>query len=95
MDALENAAFIRDEKQSPEGAKRWLDGLYEQLASLRDSPKRFPLIQESERFAEDLRSFNYHSHRIVYTIDEKNRLVTVLRIYHSARMAIEPEDIGL
>lgn len=94
QDAQEYAAFIRDEKQAPEAARKWLDGLQYELSALREDPAKFDVIAEAEELGFPYRSFGYFSHRVIFGIYENEKLVIVHRIYHGARQSLAPEDIG-
>ena len=92
-DAEEFVAFIRSQKLEPRAAGRWYDGLTEAIESLALMPQRCPLIPEQEDFKIELRHHHFHSHRIIFHIDEVARMIHVLRVYHGARDALRPERI--
>jgi plasmid stabilization system protein ParE len=83
------------EVYAPDVATKWYKGLMEALESLQDMPARHPLIHESSHIARSLRSLLYHSHRLIYEIDESRRLVHIVRIYHSARASLGHDDIDI
>lgn len=76
-DAEEFVAFIRDQKLEPQAATRWFDGLTEAILSLDTMPMRSPVIPEQKNFDIELRHHDFHSHRIVFHIDENERIVHV------------------
>ena len=84
-------AFIRERELEPSVAVRWYDGLVEAVLSLGSMPERCPVIPEQDSFKIELRHFHYHSHRVIFHIDEGARTVEILRIYHSARDALQSE----
>ena len=90
-DAEEYVAFIRDRKTEPLAAARWYDGLVEAILSLGSMPERCPVIPEQDNFKIELRHCHYHSHRIILHIDEGAGTVEILRVYHSARDALQSE----
>jgi plasmid stabilization system protein ParE len=61
------AYIVRDSKSR---AKKWLTGLLLAFDSLKELPNRHSLIEESSQLGRPLRSILYHSHRIVYEVDE-------------------------
>jgi plasmid stabilization system protein ParE len=67
-EALASFEYIR--KRSPANAARWLRGLNSVVLKLEDfaGHGRAP---ESEFLDCDLRQVNFKSHRVVYTVDEK------------------------
>lgn len=84
---------MRDGPRSPEAARRWLDGLYAAIKGLDESPARHSVVPEAEELGFPYRSFVYHSHRVVYAVDEAGRRVTVHRIYHGARRPLGERDL--
>lgn len=57
-------------------------------------PARHASAAESEELELPLRAMVYQSHRIIYEIDEAAETVTILRVYHSARAPLQPEDLA-
>lgn len=91
QDIAEATAFIYDD--SPAIADKWLSGLLSAILALSEMPLRFALIPESKELKRPLRGFPYHSHRVVYEVDETTQSVLILRVYHSARAPLRLEDI--
>lgn len=79
-------------QDSPEAALKWWFGFWEKIKRLGDLPFRFALIPEIESAGHPYRSCVYHSHRIIYRIDETNKTVYILRVYHSAREPLTQDD---
>ncbi len=92
-DAQEYVDFIQHANKEPEAAEKWFRGLVNTILSLEQLPGRCPVIPEAREFSLELRQRIFYSHRIIFHINEKNRLVTVLRVYHGSRKKIRPEDI--
>lgn len=92
-DALNYAAFIRTEQQSPAAARRWLDGLYAAIKGLAEAPHRFAVIPEAEELGFPYRALGYHSHRVIYAVYDADGRVIVHRIYHVARRSLTEKDI--
>ncbi len=91
-EALEAADYIAH--FSPANAAKWFQGLEKVIDSLRMMPGRCSQARESQTLGVDLRHYIYHSHRIIFRIEEKARIVRVLHIRHAAQRAIgEKEDI--
>lgn len=93
QEAWDYAAFIRDEQQSPDAARRWLDGLYTAIQELTEAPHRFAVIPEAVELGFPYRSFVYHSHRVIYAVHDADGRVMVHRIYHGARKPLIDKDI--
>lgn len=83
---LEAAKFIA--LDSLRHAERWLDEIYEAVATLKTMPERCALIPENEEFEEDLRQLLFYSHRIIFLMESKK--VRILHVRHSARDAWKP-----
>lgn len=66
-------------------AADWFNGLHEALQSLNSLPHRSPAIREDS----DLRHLLYgnkpHVYRVIYSVDDKREIVTILTIRHGAR----------
>ncbi len=88
-DAVEYAEYIAQD--SREAAYKWLVGLEEAIESLSDMPERCAVIPEHGMFTRIFRHLHYHSHRIVFFIEE---VVVVARIYHGARDELRPDDLS-
>lgn len=95
LDAEEYVSYIQFQKREPEAAEQWLRGLISAILSLNELPSRYTLIPEGKRFPFELRQLVFHSHRIVYHIDEAKQMVTVLRIYHGSRRRLRRADIEI
>ena len=90
-DIAEALAFIHG--NSPVAAQKWLEALLERIQGLTEMPSRFALITEADELKIPLRSFNHHSHRIVYEVNVATETVSIVRVYHSARAPIQLEDL--
>ena len=94
-DAQEYVVFMCDERHEPFAAARWYDRLTEAILSLGEMPARCPIIPEQDSFGISLRHLIFYSHRIIFSINEADRTVHVLRVYHGARDALMPNEIDL
>lgn len=94
IDIADYIAFIRDDRTSPVAAGRWVSGLESEIFLLCDNPGRFALIPEAEELGFAYRSFSYHSHRVIYAIEERQREVVIHRVYHSSRRALKAGDLS-
>ena len=93
-DIASYVSFLRDEKKEPEAAERWFRGLLMAIYSLEETPERFLTIPESRFFrGQIVRHQIYHSHRIVYEVDTKSKVVTVHRVYHGARRRLSHQSL--
>jgi toxin ParE1/3/4 len=86
FDAEEYVAFVRSDRQQPNAATTWWNGLLEAIFSLESMPQRCQLIPEKDHFQDQLRHLLCFSHRIIFSISRKQ--VTILRIYHVSRESI-------
>jgi len=85
-EALEAAGYIA--RFSTPNAAKWFAGLEKAIESLSTMPARCGQARESETLGLDLRQFIYHSHRIIFRIEEESGVVRVLHVRHAARQAI-------
>jgi len=91
LDIADAAEYIS--RDSPVLAQRWLEGLFQLIASFENMPTRHALIPEAEQLKRQLRSVHYQSHRIVYEVREDQSIVYVARIYHGARRPLSARDV--
>ncbi|MCW3061718.1 MAG: plasmid stabilization system protein [Capsulimonas sp.] len=82
-------------RDSVEAAAKWFAGLQTLIFSLKESPGRFAVVPEAIELQTPYRSALYHSHRIVFRIDDANRIVYVVRLYHGARQSLTNDDVSL
>ena len=84
-------------KNAPDSATaaRWYNGLEKAVFTLERYPARCPVAPEGKRAGRRLRHLLYgkkpHVYRVIYEIDEPNKLVRVLTIRHGAR---EPAELS-
>jgi toxin ParE1/3/4 len=78
--------------EEAEQARRWFNGLEKAVLSLDENPARSAPIPEGGNLRHLLYGRRRHRYRVIYTIDERNRIVTVLHIRHGARDAFMPEQ---
>lgn len=90
QEALKAAEYIAE--SSPHAAVDWYKGLKEAVESLRVMPARCSFARESVTLAIDLRHYIYHSHRIIFRIEEKPRIVRILHVRHSAQRTVGEID---
>lgn len=69
----------------------WRD-FYRAIDRLETMPSRCALIREQEAFDEEVRELLYHSHRIIFTVDETTNKVCVHAFRHSAQDDIRREE---
>lgn len=84
-DAAEYASFMVREWQASEAVAKWLEELQTVIDSLAEMPRRFKLIDEQAHFVIEVRQIVFHSHRVVFHVNDESNTVHVLRIYHGAR----------
>jgi toxin ParE1/3/4 len=75
-------------------ARDWFNGLEKAVFSLDEHPARAPVIPEDDSLRHLLYGRKPNVYRIIYAIDERNRVVTVLHIRHGARRAFTPPGGG-
>ncbi len=95
------AAFERIHEVAPDGAEKWLRGLFAVIATLAEMPTRCPITPESDEMSHPTRHLLYGKrtgvYRIIFDIEDESEegpRVRVLRIWHGRRDAITAEDIA-
>ena len=78
-------AFIHSQSNDPIAAEEWWTGLLVVLRSLQTMPARCPGLKSAAPDGSIRRQLIYHSHRIIFRVDETAKTVFVLRIYHGSR----------
>jgi toxin ParE1/3/4 len=73
-------------------AAKWFNGLEAKVASLAHHPGRGQPVPEDDGLRQLLYGRRPHVYRIIYEIDEGNRIVSVLHIRHGARDIMTVED---
>ena len=71
-------------------ARIWFNGLEKAILSLHEHPARGAVVPEEDSLRHLLYGRGRDRYRIIYSIDERNRVVTVLHIRHGARDAFTP-----
>lgn len=80
-------------KESVEAARAWLQGLEQELNALEEMPHRFAKIPEEGQFRCVYRQAHYHSHRVIFFVDDKSFTVAIARVYHGARDRLRLWDL--
>lgn len=75
-------AYISVEAASPMNAHRWLRLLYRRLDDLSSMPHRFPVAPEAAARSAVTRHALVGSHRLVFEVDDENRVVTIISLRH-------------
>lgn len=78
--------YIHD--NSPRNAGKWLRALYLKISTLESLPGRCGIAREQDYFEEELRQLIFKSHRIVFQIEKKARIVRVLYFVHGKQQAV-------
>ena len=82
------AAFRYIHNNSPRNASKWLRALYSKISTLESFPGRCSIARERDYFEEELRQLVFKSHRIVFQIEEKSRIVRVLYFVHGRQRTV-------
>lgn len=85
-------SFLYIHERSPLNAARWLRELYAKIDTLEHFPERCAFAREREFLEDDLRQLVFKSHRVVFFVDIKKRVVSVLSVRHGKRRAIGEPD---
>lgn len=79
--------------ESIEAPKKWVDEFDLVLEHISDNPYGFSLIPEFFAIRKRWRSANVYSHRLIFSVNDEQRIVTILRIYHGARRPLRRSDV--
>ncbi|MDB5389899.1 MAG: Death on curing protein Doc toxin [Planctomycetaceae bacterium] len=78
-----------------EAAAKWLGAIWKAIDTLETTPDRCPTIAESEALGFDIRELLFGRrigrYRILFQI--RGNTVHILRVWHSARDKIRPEEL--
>lgn len=89
-DLAESLAYIQE--HSPLNAERWIRDIYRAIRDL-ELFAGYGRARESEYLDVELRQKVFKSHRIIFSVDERQKTVTVHHVRHASRRAIgEPGD---
>ena len=75
VDAEIRKAFFYIFERSEPNAITWLRGLYQAIDTLETMPERCPLIRESDAFEREVHNLLFHSHRIIFTVNDEASVV--------------------
>jgi plasmid stabilization system protein ParE len=84
LDILREVIYIAE--RSPQNSRKWRTGLAKSIKSLSRMPLRCAEAPEAQFFAEDIRHFIYHSHRVIFRVEAN--IVRILRVRHGSRLPI-------
>lgn len=94
QDARNYVEYLRLQQQASEQVTRqWFDRLVETINSLAQKPHRCPIAAVLKEPAFQVRYILHYSHRILFIVREEDQEVVILRVYHSARRPIRPDDL--
>jgi toxin ParE1/3/4 len=77
---------------APETAFAWFNDLAREIYSLERFPERGAVIRESKKLRHLLFGKKPSTYRIIYALDKRKRLVSVLHIRHSARAPLSTKE---
>ena len=75
-------------------AQDWFRGLEAEILSLETHPMRGPVTRERPRIRHLLYGTKPHVYRIIYTTDDRARIVNIIQIRHGARRPLTPRSPG-
>jgi len=76
------------EAETSERAFAWFNELAEKIGSLERFAGRGSLTPENKKLRQLIFGKKPNTHRIIYRLDKRNHVVTVLHIRHGARIAL-------
>jgi plasmid stabilization system protein ParE len=88
------SAFDYISERSPENAAKWLRGLYREIDSLETVPERCSLARENEYLEGTFRQLLFKSHRIIFRVEQVEKIVRVLYVRHGRQKTVGDRDNG-
>lgn len=88
----ECARYIAEIGRKPETAARWVERVYERIASLEAFPQRHSLAQENEHRDYEIRQQIIGNYVVLYSIDEDIAAVHVIGFRQGQRLS-RPQDL--
>lgn len=88
----EQARFIAVDNHAPLNAQRWLESIWEAVDSLEKVPRRGAVAEESRYLAFEVRQLIVGSHLLLFAVDDKTKVVSVLGLRHGHRLP-RPGDL--
>jgi len=90
--------YLEKNAAESQTAASWYNGLEDAVLTLAKRPLRCPLAHEGRKMKRELRHLLYgkkpHIYRIIYEVDEQQKMVSVLHIRHGARRKLKPSDLA-
>ena len=85
--------YILNESQSKEVAVAWLEGVIAAADSLEVFPHRCGYAREDGLLPQTLRQLIHDSYRLIYSVDDRTRIVRVYRVRHAAMRPATRRDL--
>ncbi|MDB5296744.1 MAG: plasmid stabilization system protein [Phycisphaerales bacterium] len=86
------AAYQYLHDRAPKSARQWLRDVYQAIDALEAMPLKFGVAPEAKYLGEPLRHRIVRSHRIIYRVDESERVVQILYVRHGAQKVVGEPD---
>jgi toxin ParE1/3/4 len=92
------ALYVEKNAAEDLAASRWYSGLEKAVCALEAFPLRCPAAPEARRMRRKLWHLLYgkkpHIYRVIYEVDERQKIVWVLHIRHGARRKLKTSDLA-
>jgi len=85
------AIFLWIQKDSPQKAEEWYNGLVDAIVSLESFPNRCPIAPESQDIGREIRQLLYKKHRIIFGVTDD--VVLVFRVRHAAQDRLSSDEL--
>ncbi len=77
--------YIAQTLQVPDIARRWVEKLQAEIATLRTFPKRYPVMREEPWNREGVRKVSVDNYMMYYVVDEDTKTVWVTAVIYGRR----------
>lgn len=89
---LDQARWIAVECQDPEGATRWLEGIFDAAETLAEMPYRCSPAPENQYRDYEIRRLLVGNYLVLFTVAEEDQTVWVIGVRHGRRLP-RPDEL--
>lgn len=80
------AHYLALEAQAPQVAQRWLERIWDAVASLEQWPRKTALAEEDAYVEYEVRQLVVGRHLLLFTVDEARRRIWIIGLRHGYRL---------
>ena len=84
-DLIDTYSYIKYNLQEPAIAKKLIVKIREEINKLKDNPTMYEVIKDEIIKKRVIRKIKVNNHIVFYKVEEKNKIVEIVRIMHGRR----------